>query len=268
MTTHPNCKINLGLHVTSRRDDGYHELESIFLPVPLCDTLSIEPSDSFTFTQSGIAVDCPPDENICVKAYRLMQTEYPQIGSVHIHLEKNIPFGAGLGGGSSDAAHTILMLNKLYNLPIGEEKLCVMAKRIGADCPFFIINRPCYATGIGDLLKPMGFQLSTLNLQLVLLKPPVSVSTADAYRGIIPKPSDIDLRKAVKEPAEKWRDLIVNDFEATVFRKQPIIAELKQMLYDCGAIYASMSGSGSAVFGLFKSLPEETLPYEIYRMCD
>ena len=265
MTTHPNCKINLGLHVTSRREDGYHNLETMFVPVPLCDTLTIDPSDSFSFTQSGIAVDCPPNENICVKAYRMMQTEYPQIGNVHIHLEKKIPFGAGLGGGSSDASHTILMLNSLFNLALGEETLCAMAKRIGADCPFFILNKPCYATGIGDQLELLGFQLPTSNFQLLLLKPPVSVSTADAYRGIVPKPSATDLRQALKEPVAKWRGLVVNDFETTVFQKYPTTAQLKQMLYDYGAVYACMSGSGSAVFGLFSKLPEETLPYEIYR---
>ena len=268
MTTHPNCKINIGLHVTSRRADGYHELETVFMPILLCDTLTIEPADDFRFTQSGIVVDCPAEENICVKAYRLMRYRYPQIGDVLIHLEKNIPFGAGLGGGSSDAAHVITMLNELFDIGLGEEAMCQLAKQIGADCPFFILNRPCYATGIGDQLEPLNFQLSTFNFQLILLKPTVSVSTADAYRGITPHPSNIDLRKAINEPVEDWRNLIVNDFEATVFPKYPIIAELKEMLYERGAVYTSMSGSGSAIFGLFKDPPKEKLPFEIYRSND
>ena len=265
MTTHPNCKINIGLHVTSRRADGYHELETVFMPIPLCDTLTIEISDEFSFTQIGIAIDCPTEENICVKAYRMMCAEYPQVGNVHLHLQKEVPFGAGLGGGSSDAAHVITMVNDAFDLGLDLDTMCRLAKRIGADCPFFILNRPCYATGIGDLLEPLNSQLSTLNYKIVLLKPPVSVSTADAYRGVNPHPSAIDLREAIKKPIESWRNLIANDFEASVFPMYPIIGELKEMLYDKGAHYASMSGSGSALFGFFKKLPEEKLPFEIYR---
>ena len=265
MTSHPNCKINLGLHVTVRRTDGYHELETVFLPIPLCDTLTIEPSDSFSFSQSGITVDCPAEQNICVKAYRTMRSEYPQIGNVSIHLDKHIPFGAGLGGGSSDAAQTIMMLNRLFALGLDSRQMCDIAVKLGADCPFFILNRPCFATGIGDQLEPVEFQFPPFGLQLTLLKPPVSVSTAEAYRGIVPKKSSIDLKIAIKEPPTKWRDIIANDFETTVFDRQPAIAELKQMLYNRGAVYASMSGSGSAVFGLFSKLPSVKLPYEIFR---
>lgn len=265
MTTHPNCKINIGLHVTSRRADGYHELETVFMPVPLCDTLSIEISDEFSITQNGIAIDCPIEKNICVKAYRMMCAEYPQVGNVHLHLQKEVPFGAGLGGGSSDAAHVITMLNELFDLGLDINTMCRLAKRIGADCPFFVLNRTCYATGIGDLLEPLDNQMSPLDHKIVLLKPPVSVSTADAYRGVNPHPSAIDLREAIKKPIESWRNLIVNDFEASVFPKYPIIGELKEMLYDKGALYASMSGSGSALFGFFEKLPEEKLPFEIYR---
>lgn len=262
MTSHPNCKINLGLHVTSRRADGYHELETVFMPIPLCDTLTLDITDEFTFTQSGIAIDCPTEENICVKAYRMMRDEYPQVGNVHIHLQKEVPFGAGLGGGSSDAAHVITLINELFKLGLEIDTMCGLAKRIGADCPFFILNRPCYATGIGDQMEPIDCQS---NYKIVLLKPPVSVSTSDAYRGVKPHPSTIDLREAIKEPIESWRNLIVNDFEATVFPKYPIIGELKELLYDKGSVYASMSGSGSALFGFFKELPEEKLPFEIYR---
>ena len=265
MTNHPNCKINLGLHVTSRRADGYHELETIFLPIDFSDSLTAEAANRFVFSQSGITVDCPPDDNICVKAYKTMKEHYPQIGDIHLHLEKRIPFGAGLGGGSSDAASTIILLNKLFGLNLNQADMCAIAKKLGADCPFFIYNQPCYATGIGDRLEPIDFQLSTFNFQLILLKPPVSVSTADAYRGIAPQPSHIDLREAVNKPVDTWHTLIVNDFEATVFKKYPIISQLKQRLYDSGALYASMSGSGSALFGLFEELPNERLPFEIFR---
>jgi len=268
MTTHPNCKINLGLHVTERRPDGYHNLETIFIPIPLCDSLTINTSDRYALYQVCIKSVSTPEENICTKAYRLLCEEYPQIGGAEVHLEKNIPIGAGLGGGSSDGAHTIIMLNNIFNLGLTDEQMCSYAARLGADCPFFIYNRPCYATGIGDHLEPLNFRFPISNLHFVLLKPPVAVSTADAYRGIVPKRSDIDLRKAVKQPVEKWRDLIVNDFETTVFPKYPIIAEMKQYLYDRGAVYASMSGSGSALFAFFKEQPDEKLPYEIYRSND
>ena len=265
MTTHPNCKINLGLHVTGRRADGYHTIETVFLPVPLCDRLTIEPAGQTGFVQSGIALDCPASENICVNAYRSMCRKYPQIGPVQISLEKNIPFGAGLGGGSSDAAHTIIMLNKLYDLHLTADELCAQASEIGADCPFFILNRPCHATGIGERLEPLAFDLPSAGLRLMLLKPPVAVSTAEAYRGIVPRSAATDLRQAVLGPPESWRETIVNDFEATVFEKHPSIAGLKQALYDSGAVYASMSGSGSALFGVFKELPAGQLPFEVYR---
>ena len=266
MTSHPNCKINLGLQVVSRRPDGYHNLQTIFLPVPLCDSLDISPSDDFSFSQDGIPVDCPDDQNICVKAYRLLKSEFPQLPPVHIRLSKHIPFGAGLGGGSSDAAQTLVSINSLFDLGLSNDELCRLSARIGSDCPFFILNQPAYATGTGDCLEPIEFQFPIPSLHFVLLKPPISVSTADAYRNIVPKPSPIDLRQAILQPMSEWRDLIMNDFENPVFRLYPVLADLKQALYDHGAVYASMSGSGSAIFAFFKDLPADPLPCEIYRL--
>lgn len=269
MITHPNCKINFGLHVVRKRADGYHDLETIFLPAPLCDTLEIEKDDEFHFSQDGIAIEGSAEDNLVVKAYRMMQRECG-IGNVSIHLTKTIPFGAGLGGGSSDAAFTLRMLDEIFELHLGREKLISMASRLGADCAFFIDNVPAYAIGIGDKLTPLGFNPLD-GMELRIEKPDgETVSTAEAYRGVTPRESKgknrIDgmplqaesthnaalLVEAAKENPEKWKELIVNDFEQSVFVNHPRIAQLKQRFYDEGAVYASMTGSGAAVFGVWK----------------
>ena len=251
MKTSPNCKINLGLRVVRRRDDGYHDLETLFLPVPLCDKLEVTPADTFSFTAAGIPIDCAPDDNICVRAYRLLLADFPQLPPVHIHLTKVIPFGAGLGGGSSDAAFLLRMLNEMFSLGLTAGKLRGYAARLGADCAFFIDNCPALAEGIGDRLTPLDVN-PVADLQLVLAKPSDAVSTREAYAGITPcgevQPS---LVEAVRQPAATWLGTIVNDFERSVFPSHPAIAALKQRMYDAGACYASMTGSGAAVFGLF-----------------
>ena len=249
MKRRPNCKINIGLHVTEKRPDGYHNLETVFVPVPLCDELTIERSDVFSFRQEGIALDNPPDDNLCVRAYRLLRADYQQIGAVDMQLVKHIPFGAGLGGGSSDAASVLTMLAEEYSLPCTPEELERYAARLGADCAFFVKNIPAYATGIGDVLEPMDLDLS--GYRFVLLKPEDHVTTKEAYRGVVPKKSAVDLREAVRRPVTEWSGLIVNDFEASVFPAHPRIAWLKAWLYRQGALYASMTGSGAAVFALF-----------------
>lgn len=250
MITHPNCKINLGLHVVCRRPDGYHDLQTIFVPVPLCDELEIVPASQFAFHQEGIAIDGPMDDNLCVKAYRLMMSHYPDVGPVAMRLNKQIPFGAGLGGGSSDAAFVLVMLRSLFHIEVSDQRLEQLAAQIGADCPFFIRNVAAYATGIGDILEPIHLDLS--GYKMVLLKPSDAVSTREAYGGIRPNAVDRpDLRQAVNRPIDEWKDLIVNDFEATVFPLHPRIAFLKDFLYRQGALYAAMSGSGSTLFGLF-----------------
>ena len=258
MICYPNCKINLGLHVIGKREDGYHNLETVFLPVhELCDELEITPlitHRSSLITQDGIALDNAPEDNLCMKAYRLLQQEFG-IPPVSIRLKKGIPFGAGLGGGSSDAAFTLKMLNEMFALGLSVEQLERYAARLGADCAFFIQNRPAYATGIGDVLEPIEFSILDSRFSIQIEIPEGEhVSTKEAYGGLhrdLFGQSRPDLREAVKRPIAEWRDLIVNDFEASVSPSHPAISKLKDNMYARGALYASMTGSGAAVFGIF-----------------
>ena len=253
MKSHPNCKINLGLHVLRKRPDGYHDLETIFLPVhDLCDELEIAPAEgsATVVRQEGIVLDNAPDDNLCMKAYRLLLEEFG-IPPVEILLRKNIPFGAGLGGGSSDAAFTLKMLNDMFSLGLSVGDLKQRAARLGADCAFFIQNRPAYATGIGDQLEPLDIDLSSYRI-VIEIPPNEHVSTREAYAGLhLQGGNRPDLRQAVRQPIEQWRDIIINDFEASVFPAHPAIAALKEEMYRRGAHYVSMTGSGAAVFGLF-----------------
>ena len=249
MKLSPNCKINIGLRVVRKREDGYHDLETIFYPVyGLHDELEVEIADEFAFLQDGIEVDCLPTDNLIYKVYQRMQEHFPQIGNVRIRFKKNIPFGAGLGGGSSDAAHMAIALNELFQLGLTQKQLAEEVRPLGADCPFFIYNTPCYAGGIGDKLTPISLDLS--GMRLVMIKPDCGVSTKEAYAGIKPKGSS-ELFKVVQNGSELFK-VATNDFEDTVFVAHPEIAEIKQRLLDAGAVYAAMSGSGSTVFGLFE----------------
>ena len=249
MKLHPNCKINIGLRVVRKREDGYHDLETIFYPVyGLHDELEVEIANEFAFLQDGIEVDCLPTDNLIYKVYQRMQEHFPQIGNVRIRFKKNIPFGAGLGGGSSDAAHMAIALNELFQLGLTQKQLAEEVRPLGADCPFFIYNTPCYAEGIGDKLTPISLDLS--GMRLVMIKPDCGVSTKEAYAGIKPKGSS-ELFKVVQNGSELFK-VATNDFEDTVFVAHPEIAEIKQRLLDAGAVYAAMSGSGSTVFGLFE----------------
>ena len=258
MKLFPNCKINIGLRVVRKREDGYHDLETIFYPVMgLHDELEVEmisrrgdeaKGDEAWFIQEGLAVDCPAEDNLIIKCYKCMQEKYPQIGDVKIRFKKNIPFGAGLGGGSSDAAHMAIALNEIFALGLTREQLAEEVRPLGADCPFFIYNTPCYAEGIGDKLTPISLNLK--GLRLVMIKPNCGVSTKEAYGGIVPKGSS-ELFKMVHD-CSKLFNYASNDFEETVFVVHPEIAEIKQRLLNAGAVYAAMSGSGSTVFGLFQ----------------
>ena len=274
MILYPNCKINLGLRVIRKRPDGYHDLETVFVPIyGLHDELDVERiqntdrfadriqtnNDGLMFSQEGIAVDCPAEDNLIVKCYRQMRAKYPQIGDVAVRFKKNIPFGAGLGGGSSDAAHMAVALNELFRLRLTKEQLAAEVKPLGADCPFFVYNTPCYAEGIGDLLTPVELDLE--GIRIVMIKPEEGVSTKEAYSGITRHPEVAgEIQKAVAMMRQKCTEIddtiFVNDFEATVFPLHPQIAAIKKRLLDAGAFYASMSGSGSTVFGLFKNDPE------------
>ena len=253
MILYPNCKINLGLRVVRKRKDGYHDLETIFVPIyGLHDELEVVPASSFSFEQEGIKVDCMPEDNLIIKCYRQMKAKYPQIGDVAVRFKKHIPFGAGLGGGSSDAAHMAIALNELFGLGLSKEQLATEVSSLGADCPFFIYNTPCYAEGIGDILTPIDLDLK--GVRIVLIKPKEGVSTREAYSGITISGEGLGDLGKLGYPGSL--DRFTNDFEATVFPKHPIIGEIKKRLLDAGAFYASMSGSGSTVFGLFKNDPE------------
>jgi len=254
MILFPNAKINIGLNVVSKRADGYHNLETIFYPVQLKDGLELVKSDHTQFTTSGIKIDGKPENNLVYKAYQLLHNEF-NLPPVHLHLHKVIPFGAGLGGGSADASFTLKLINDFFNLKLSVKKLELYASKIGADCPFFINNTPTVATGIGDQFQPVQLDLS--NFKIVIIKPDVSVSTPDAYRHIVPGPSEFNLLDIEKLAIEDWKGRIENDFEKSVFQKYPEIETLKNKLYELGALYASMSGSGSAVFGIFDFIPSE-----------
>ena len=250
MLLYPNCKINIGLRVVRKREDGYHDLETIFYPVyGLHDELEVERVDDFEFIQEGLAVDCPAEDNLIIKCYLRMCNKYPKVNGIRICFRKNIPFGAGLGGGSSDAAHMAIALNEIFALGLSKEQLAEEVRELGADCPFFIYNTPCYAEGIGDKLSPIPLDLS--GLRLVMIKPDCGVSTKEAYAGIKPKGCS-ELANMAQDRSNLFH-AAYNDFEDTVFVVHPEIGEIKQRLLDAGAVYAAMSGSGSTVFGLFEN---------------
>jgi len=276
MIAYPNVKLNLGLHVVRRREDGYHDLETLFVPyLGLHDTLEIITGDDFSRTSARLqetykaeqmaqgitpdgklmvtiarkeGVDWDPLKDLTVKAYGLLSEQY-KLPPMKIYLEKTSPVGAGLGGGSADAAFALRMIAELAGLDLSDEELAGFAARLGSDCAFFIYNRPMLGTGRGEILEPFDIDLSGYRLD-VIVPEGISVSTADAYRGIVPKVPDLPLREVLAHPVTEWKGLLVNDFETTVFEKHPRLAEIKQSLYDDGATYAAMSGSGSALFSL------------------
>lgn len=260
MILFPNCKINIGLRVISKRADGYHDLETIFYPIyGLSDVLEVTHAKQLSFEQSGLVVDCKDEDNLILRCYRQLQARYPQIGAVRIRFEKRIPFGAGLGGGSSDAAHMAIALNELFELDLTREELAAEVSSLGADCAFFIYNTPCLAEGIGERLTPIAFSLS--GFRLIMLKPNVHVSTREAYAGIRlsgDQPSLAGLVRKGVAPIDlkKHEDIIYNDFERTVFPLHPELAAIKKHLQDAGAFYTAMSGSGSTVYALFEDDPE------------
>ena len=250
MISFPNAKINLGLNIVERRPDGYHNIETVFYPVPLTDVLEIVPANGETSSLVcyGNAVDCPVEKNLVMRAYRMMQQRF-ELPPVEMHLYKHIPDGAGLGGGSSDAAHAMVMLNRMFDLQVPDDELAVMAATLGADCAFFIYNRPMMATGIGDVLSPIEVGLN--GKTLLLAKPAVGVDTRTAYSRVTPQTPVNSLPEIVKLPVAAWDGLLVNDFEVSVFAALPQLWLIKARLMDAGAQYAAMSGSGSTIFGFF-----------------
>jgi len=249
MIVFPNCKINLGLHVTRKRPDGFHDLETIFYPLPVNDALEVITHTALQFESSGIPVPGNAADNLCLKAFELLRSDFPQLPPVSIHLLKNIPIGAGLGGGSADAAFMLQLLNQKFQLGLTEAVLVDYAAQLGSDCPFFIINRPCYATGRGEIMETISLDLSAYSFLLV--HPGIHINTGWAFKQLTPGTPAYSLRDVIQTPVELWKDVLTNDFEIPVFQAHPVLGNIKEQMYSSGAVYAAMSGSGSAVFGLF-----------------
>lgn len=256
MIVFPNAKINLGLRILRKREDGYHDLETIFYPIGLQDALEIirlgteEKTSSFPFTVSGAEIEGRLTSNLCVRAYKLLKKDFPDLPHIKMHLHKTIPSGAGLGGGSSDAAFTLLLLNKLFGLMLDREQLLRYAGELGSDCPFFIINKPCYATGRGEILEEVNIDLSPY--RIVIVNPGIHIDTALAFTNVLPAIPDSSIRDIISRPVERWKDDLQNDFEKIIFARYPGIVDIKDQFYSAGAVFASMSGSGSTVYGIFK----------------
>ncbi|MEG1650054.1 MAG: 4-(cytidine 5'-diphospho)-2-C-methyl-D-erythritol kinase [Rikenellaceae bacterium] len=244
-----NCKINIGLNIVRRRADGYHDISTVMYPaLELCDAVEVVHSNVFKFSSSGLGIDCNSDNNLCVKVYKLLQSEIGDIAPVHIHLHKVVPFGAGLGGGSADATFTLVGINDLLNLGLSEARLIELAAKIGSDTPFFVKNKPQLCSSRGEVMSDLMLDLS--GLYLTIVKADVFISTREAFAGILPMDPHFKLSKLPDIDITQWKDLVENDFEKNIFCAHPLLKEIKNKLYDLGAIYSSMSGSGSAIYSL------------------
>ena len=259
MLTFPNAKLNLGLHVLARRPDGFHDLETAFVPLPWTDALELLPAAAgqpeTTLALTGRPIPGAVADNLCLKAYALLRADHPALPPARLHLHKIVPIGAGLGGGSSDAAFVLTAANAEFNLDLSPETLLAYARRLGADCAFFLENRPCLATGRGDVFAPLP-EVNLTGVACLVVFPALAISTAEAFAGIVPQPPARPLRQVLAQPVAAWRDTLVNDFEAALAPRYPVLGEIKAALYVAGAVYASLSGSGSAVFGLFAGMEE------------
>jgi 4-diphosphocytidyl-2-C-methyl-D-erythritol kinase len=253
----PNCKINLGLHIIRKRRDSYHDIETVFYPLNLNDALELVQSsntiDELVFSSSGIELDNSKTANLCIKAFELLAKDFKQVSNIKMHLHKTIPVSAGLGGGSADAAFTLKLLNQKFNLGLNTEKLLDYSLQLGSDCPFFIINKPCIATGRGEFLESISIDLS--NYKFIIVNPDIEISTAWAFSKLVISSHQNDLKKIIQRPVETWRTDLANDFEKIIFEHFPMVKEIKEGLYKAGAVYSSMSGSGSTVYGIF---PKQT----------
>ena len=255
MLTRPIAKINLGLNVVEKRPDGYHNLETVFYPVQIEDALEVYPMDpefpseyDCDLKVTNITIDGDEQRNLVVRAYNLLKADFPTLPRIHAHLYKGIPTQAGMGGGSSDCGFMITLLNQMFNLGLTDQQMIDYAARLGADCAFFILNRPCYAEGIGEKLQPIDLDLKGWYLSLV--RPDIPVSTREAFALIKPHYPEVNCREVVKQPVELWRDALVIDFEGSLFAVHPELGAVKDRLYELGATYAAMSGSGSTLFAL------------------
>ena len=261
MISFPIAKINLGLNGVEKRPDGYHNLQTVFYPVPIKDALEVQVMDEAFPSEydcdlkvSNITIEGDEQRNLVVRAYQLLKQDFPTLPRIHTHLWKGIPTQAGMGGGSSDCAYMMLLLNQQFQLGLTDQQLIDYAAKLGADCAFFILSRPCYAEGIGEKLQPIDLSLS--GYYIAVVRPDIPVPTKEAFSRIRPHYPAQNCRKTVTQPVDTWRDTLINDFEESVFALHPEIGDIKQQLYDMGATYAAMSGSGSALFGLFKKQPD------------
>lgn len=252
MISFPNAKINLGLHITSKRKDGYHEIETCMVPIPLFDALEMILDKKSTWNSTGLDIPGDSKDNLILKAEKLLRKDFPGLPNLNIHLHKNIPMGAGLGGGSADGAFALKLMNNLFDLHLDDFFLEEYAEQLGSDCPFFIENTPKIARGRGEILEPI--ELSLKGSYLVLINPGIHVGTKEAYAGVIPAPPKVKLEEVLAD-RNRWKAELVNDFESSIFKNHPEIAEIKNKLYEAGAFYSAMSGSGSSVFGLFAEKP-------------
>lgn len=254
MISFPNAKINLGLHITSKRKDGYHEIETCMVPIPLYDALEMIIDKKSSWNSSGLAIPGDPKDNLILKAEKLMKKDFQGLPNLNIHLHKNIPMGAGLGGGSADGAFALKLMNNLFDLHLDDFFLEEYAAELGSDCPFFIENTPKIARGRGEILEPID--LSLKGSYLVLINPGIHVGTKEAYAGVTPAPPKVKLEEVLSDRS-RWKAELVNDFELSIFKNHPAIAKIKEKMYSAGAYYAAMSGSGSSVFGLFGEIPKK-----------
>jgi 4-diphosphocytidyl-2-C-methyl-D-erythritol kinase len=266
----PNAKINLGLNIIRKREDGYHDLETCFYPLQINDVVEIIQDDRrqtiddsndklVIFTSSGLTIDGDEQNNLCIKAYHLLKKDFPALPAVKMHLHKNIPMGAGLGGGSANGAYVLKLLNEKFNLQIPEQQLIQYALQLGSDCPFFIINKPCFATSRGEQMETINLNLS--GYKFLIVNPQIHVSTGWAFKHIQPAVPSKSIRQIITQPFTTWKDELINDFEEAVFKQHPSIHSIKKELYTIGAVYAAMSGSGSTIFGIFKNDTVITHPF-------
>ena len=262
MVVFPTCKINIGLRIGQKRADGFHNLETVFFPLQLTDVLEILPAPLqsekiITYSQSGNNFEGAEDDNICLKAYYLLKKDFPQLPAIQMHLHKAIPTGAGLGGGSADGAFTLCLINNLFKLSLSTSQLINYALQLGSDCPFFIINQPCFATGRGEYLTPVSINLS--GYTMVIINPGIHINTGWAfsqlslYQNAIQTKTEIGMQQAIQQPIENWKHHLTNDFELPVFKQYPLLKTIKETLYNLGAKYAAMSGSGSTIYGIFNT---------------
>lgn len=263
MILFPPAKINLGLRVLLRREDGFHEIDSCMVAIPFFDVLEITPSDSFSFIHSGLEINGDEANNLVVKAYNLVASKF-NIPPVYIHLQKHIPMGAGLGGGSADATYTILGLNQLFKLNLTTTEIQVLASQLGSDCPFFVSSNPQIASGRGEKLTPFSLNLEHLYLKIV--NPAIHVSTQEAFSNVVFSGNEKSVKEVLNQPISTWNSELKNDFESSVFLKHPQLGDIKSKLYQEGAIYASMTGSGSTLFAIYESEPKSTFPNYIERI--